>query len=204
MVSLKLLLSSTWLPSHMLKGELDRVAAQTTDALRSLLDEVAPDELRKVSKEIKAPSGSVEERRAAMASNHNVLLKALIDGVGRDRAVEVGREALFRVGVRLGEESRKRLGVGNSIKDLVMAAKVLYRVLGIGFTVHGRGGEYRIEVHRCALSAHYSELTCAVLSAVDEGVVRGLNPLASMRFERKITSGFPTCLASVRISSGGV
>lgn len=203
MVSLKLLLASTWLPSFVVKGELDRVSAQTTDALRSLLDDVAPDELGKVSEEIKVPSGSVDERRAAMVSNHNVLLKALIHGVGRDKAVEVGRKTLFRVGVRMGEETRKRLGVGNSINDIVMAAKVLYRVLGIGFIVHGGGGEYRIEVHRCALSAHYSEQTCAVLSAVDEGVVRGLNPLASMRFESKITSGFPTCLASVRIVSGG-
>jgi hypothetical protein len=203
LAGLKLFLASVWLPSHIIKGELDRVSAQTTDALRSLLEENAPDELRRVSTEIKAPSGSIEERRAVMAANHSLLLKALSDGIGRDKAVEVGREALFKVGVRLGEESRRRLGVGDSVEDLLTAARVMYSVLGISFTVEGEGGERSIEVHRCALSEHYSELTCAVLSAIDEGAFRGLNPRASMSFKRKMTSGFPTCMAHVTITAGG-
>jgi hypothetical protein len=203
LVSLKLLLASVWLPNYVLKGELEKVAATTTDALRSLLEEVAPDELQKVSMEIKPPTGSIEERRAVMATNHSLLVKALSDGIGHDRAVEVGREALFKVGVRLGKESRKRLGVGDSVEALLMAARVMYSVLGIRFTFSGEGGEHCIEMQRCALSEHYSELTCTVLSAIDEGVVRGLNPRASMSFKRKITSGFPTCTAYVTITPGG-
>lgn len=200
-MSLRLLLASVWLPSYIIKSELERVANTTTDALRSLLEEVAPSKLQKVSMQIKTPSGSIENRRAVMAANHSLLLKALSDGVGHDRAVEVGRDTLFKVGVSLGEESGKRLGVGDSIKDLLMAARVMYDVLGIRFTVNGEGGDHHMEFHRCALSDHYSELTCTVMSAVDEGVVRGLNPRASMSFERRITSGFPTCLACVRITS---
>ena len=203
LVSLKLLLASIWLPSYMQKSEVDRVAAMTTDTLRSVLEQVAPSELQKVSMQIKTPWGSIEERRAVMATNHCLLLKVLSDGIGRDRAVELGREALFKVGVSLGEESRKRLGVGDSVEDLLMAARVMYRVLGIRFKVKEKGGDHRIEVYRCALSEHYSELACTVLSAVDEGVVKGLNPRASMSFERRITSGFPTCMAYVRIVSGG-
>ena len=202
-MSLKLLLASVWLPNYVLKGELEKVATTTTDALRSLLEEVAPNELQRVSMEIKTPTGSIEERRAVMATNHRLLVKALSDGIGHDRAVEVGREALFKVGVRLGEESRRRLGVGDSVEDLLMAARVMYNVLGIRFTFSGEGGGHRVEMQRCALSEHYSELTCTVLSAIDEGVVRGLNPRASMSFERKITSGFPTCTAYVTITSGG-
>jgi hypothetical protein len=203
LVSLRLLLASIWLPSYVQKSQVDRVSDMTTDALRSVLEEEAPSELQKVSTEIKTPSGSIEERRASMAANHSLLLKALLDGVGRDKAVELGRETLFKVGVSLGEESRRRLGVGSSIEDLLTAARVMYSVLGISFTVKEEGGDHRIEVHRCALSEHYNELTCTVLSAVDEGVFRGLNPRASMSFERKITSGFPTCMAYVRIASGG-
>jgi len=203
MVSLRLLLASAWLPSYVLKGEVDRVAATTTDALRSLLKELAPDELEEVSKEIKTPSGSIEERRAVMAANHSLLLRALSDGLGHDRAVEVGRETLYKVGVSLGEESRKRLGVGDSVEDLFMAARLMYRVLGIRFTVKEEGGDHCIEVYRCPLSKQYSEFTCTVTSAIDEGVFKGLNPKASMSFKRKITSGFPTCIASVTISSGG-
>jgi hypothetical protein len=204
LVSLRLLLASVWLPSYMQKSEVDRVAAMTTDALSSLLEEEASSELQKVSMQIKTPSGSIEKRRAVMAANHRLLLKALSDGVGHDKAVEVGREALFKVGVSIGEDSRKRLGVGDNIEDLLMAARVMYGVLGISFTVKEEGGDHRIEVHRCALSKHYTELTCKVMSTVDEGVVRGLNPRASMSFERKITSGFPTCTACIRIAPGGV
>jgi len=203
LVSLNLLLASVWLPSYMQKSEFDRAAAMTTDALRSLLEQVAPSELQKVSMQIKTPSGSIEKRRAVMAANHRLLLKALYDGVGHDRAVELGRETLFKVGVSLGEESRKRLGVGDSVKDLMMAARVMYGVLGIRFTFKEEGGDHQMEVHWCALSEHYTELTCTVLSAVDEGVFRGLNPRASMSFERKITSGFPTCTACIRIAPGG-
>jgi hypothetical protein len=203
LVNLKLLLASVWLPNYVIKGELEKVATTTTDALRSLLEKVAPNELQSVSMEIKAPTGSIEERRAVMATNHNLLVKSLSNGIGHDRAVEVGREVLFKVGVRLGKESRERLGVGESVEALLMAARVMYSVLGIRFTFSGEGGEYRIEIQRCALSEHYSELTCTVLSAIDEGVVRGLNPKASMSFKRKITSGFPTCTAYIAITSGG-
>ncbi|UCD44048.1 MAG: hypothetical protein JSV27_07845, partial [Candidatus Bathyarchaeota archaeon] len=178
MVSLKLLLASVWLPDFVLKGELEKVATTTTDALRSLLEEVAPNELQRVSMEIKTPTRTIEERRAVMATNHSLLVKSLSDGIGHDRAVELGREALLKVGVRLGKESRKRLGIGDSVEDLLMAARVMYRVLGIRFTFSGEGGEHRVEMQRCALSDHYSELTCTVLSAIDEGVVRGLNPKA--------------------------
>jgi hypothetical protein len=137
-----------------------------------------------------------------MAANHRILLNALSNGIGRDRAVELGREALFKVGVRLGEESRRRLGIGDGVKDMLAAARVMYSVLGIRFTVDGEDGEHRIEFHRCPLSKQYSELTCTVTSAIDEGVFKGLNPKASMSFKRRMTSGFPTCVAYVTISSG--
>jgi hypothetical protein len=184
-----------------MKSELERVATTTTDALHSILEIEAPNKLQEVSRKIKTLSGSIEKCRAVMAANHHLLLNALSDEIGHDRAVKVGRNALFKVGIIIGEESGKRLGVGESIKDLLMAARLMYRILGISFTVKEEGGYYYMKFHRCALSDHYSELTCAVMSAIDEGVIRGLNPRASMNFERKITSGFSTCLACVRITS---
>ncbi|MCX6649029.1 MAG: L-2-amino-thiazoline-4-carboxylic acid hydrolase [Candidatus Bathyarchaeota archaeon] len=143
--------------------------------------------------------GSINERRAAMASNHNALVKALIDGIGEDKAVEIGRAALFKVGQDLGEEARIRFSVGDSLEDLILAARVMYKVLGIDFDVHGGGKELTIEIDRCALSETYSEITCMVTSAADEGVVRGLNPSVRMRFETRITSGYPTCVARIKI-----
>ena len=203
MVSLKLLLASVWLPSYIQKSEVDKVAATTTNALHSLLEQHAPSELQKVSTKIKTPSGSIENRRAVMAANHRLLLEALSNGVGHNNTVEMGRETLYKIGVSLGEESRRLLGVSDSVEDLLTAARLMYRVLGISFTVKEERDDYHMEFHRCALSEHYNELTCAVLSAVDEGVFKGLNPRASMSFKRRMTSGFPTCTAYIRIASGG-
>ncbi len=200
---LKLLLASIWLPGSVIKSELDRIAAQTTEALCSLLGEKAPYDLDDAVSKIRPLSGSIEERRAVMASNHHILVEALSNRVGFDEAVDVGRAALFEVGVRLGEDSRMRLGVGDSSRDLLLAAKILYRVLGISFTAHGDSKELEIVVERCALARHYSELTCIVLSAVDEGVVRGLNPVLAMRFEKRMTAGPPTCVARVNNQAGG-
>jgi hypothetical protein len=201
LVSLRLLLASIWLPNYVIKSELERVATTTTDALQSLLEEVAPSQHQIISKQIKPLSGSIEKYRAVMAANHSLLLKVLSDEIGHDRAVEMGRDALFKVGITIGEESGKRLGVGDNIEDLFMAARLMYSILGIEFSIKEEGGHHYMEFHRCALSVHYSELTCTVMSAIDEGVIRGLNPRASMSFKRRITSGYSTCLACIKITS---
>lgn len=201
MASIKLHLVSIWLPNYIVKRLLKIISSKTNDALFSILEELAPDELQKVSTRIKPPSGSIEEFRATMASNHNILLNELINSIGQEKAVEVSRETLYNVGKLLGEETRYNLGLDESLEDLVMAAKLLYKVLGISFTLEREeDGTQYIEIHRCTLSKRYSELTCTVLSAVDEGVVGGLNPQAKMWFERRITSGFSTCIARVIIS----
>jgi hypothetical protein len=200
LVSLRLLLASIWLPSYIIKSELERVAITTTNALQSILKEVAPSQHQRISMQTKTLSGSIEEYRAVMAANHSLLLKALSDEIGYDRTVEMGRNALFKVGLTIGEESGKRLGVGESIKELFMAARVMYNILGIEFSIKEEEYHY-MEFHRCSLSDHYSELTCTVMSAIDEGVIRGLNPRASMSFKRRITSGFSTCLAYVKITA---
>jgi hypothetical protein len=200
LVSIRLLLASIWLPSYIIKSELERVATTTTDALLSILEEEAPSQHQRISQQTKTLSGSIEKYRAVMAANHSLLLKALSDEIGHDRAVEMGRDALFKVGLTIGEESGKRLGVGEGIKELFMAARVMYNILGIEFSIKEEGYHY-MEFHRCSLSDHYSELTCTVMSAIDEGVIRGLNPRASMSFKRRITSGFSTCLACVKITS---
>ncbi len=65
----------------------------------------------------------------------------------------MGREALFKVGIQLGRKNRERLGVGDSPRDLVKAAKIMYRVLGIDFSVEWLGPEQGIlTVDRCAFS----------------------------------------------------
>jgi hypothetical protein len=203
MPSLKLRLASVWLPEWSIKGELERVSELTTDALLSLLKERAPDSAAEVRLALKPPTGSIEERRAAMASNHNLLIESLVSLIGEDEALALGRQALYAVGLRIGEDSRSKLGLGDGIQDLVKSAEVLYRILGIKFVVRQNDRGLEMIVMRCSLSKWYSEMTCKILSAADEGVIKGLNRRVGMKFEQRITSGFPTCMARIWVESGG-
>ena len=133
-----------------------------------------------------------------MAQTQAELVEALEAAVGHERAVKLCREALFTVGRNLGKEARSKLGVGNGRKDLIRAAKILYKVLGIGFELEWIGNaSVRVTVDRCALAEQYSKSTCEVLSATDEGVVTGLQPHAAMRFRRYMTDGCGKCTADI-------
>jgi hypothetical protein len=199
MTSVTLRLASTWLPEWEVKISLQRISELTDHALSTLIKDRTPVATAGFIPPLKLLAGSIDDRRAAMASNHNVLVHALTKAIGEKQTLELGREALFKVGLKIGEESRIRLRVGDGMDDLIRAARVLYRVLGIHFTVQERDDGVEIEVNRCALSNWYTENTCRVLSATDEGVLRGLNHRVGMRFDRMITSGFPTCIARVWI-----
>ena len=144
----------------------------------------------------------LETRREAMAEGHMRRVHGLIEAVGEKEAVRLGREALFRTGLQLGKEAKVQLGVGDDRKDLIRAAMVLYRILGIEFTVVPSPQGERLEVSRCALSSFYSRETCLILSAVDEGVVSGLSTNAGMLFEQRITDGSPVCLAILSFREG--
>ena len=197
-MSLKLRLAAVWTPEGTLRDMLRRVDAATTAALDEILKKHGAGPAVTGTKELPAGT-SIGDARAAMASGHNARVKALVDTVGRDRALEIGREALYQVGVMLGRQAKRELSVGESPRELELAARVLYRALGIHFRLETTGdGTMMMKVDRCALSHHYSEQACLVLSAADEGVVAGLNPKLSMRFEQRMTGGSGACLACIR------
>jgi hypothetical protein len=197
-MSLKLRLASVWTTEGDLVKMLDRVAQSTLAALDALLEKHAPGKLAELKGAGVHGGRSLEQRRAAMAAAQNERVKALAEALGRDRAVEVGREALFPVGKRLGEEARVELSVGDGPGDLERAARVLYRALGIHFTLEdGKDGAMVMRVDRCALSHHYPEEACLILGAADEGVVAGLSPGYKMRFEQRMSAGPAECLALI-------
>jgi predicted ArsR family transcriptional regulator len=197
LTSLKLDLANLWLPDSAKRKELGSIATATNKVLVGLLEESKHGEAETMK--IDTPTGSIEDMRAAIARNHRRLVEALADELGTDEARRLSREALFRVGVSLGEKARTSLGVGDDPTDLLKAARVLYGILGIQFTARGGPGNYSLEIHSCALSRQYTEQTCDSLSAVDEGVLRGFNPAAEMHFTQKMTSGCSTCIALIGI-----
>ena len=194
-MNLKLRIASHWIPSIFLIPEIDRVAEVTVKCLDQLLEKY--ERYNSISKKELKMEGNIEERRKIMANAHNVRVKKLIDYLGYDDAQLIGRKALFKAGLILGREAKERLGVGSSLQDLIRAARILYRVLGIKFEINESGGKIKITVYKCSLSDYYTFETCRILSAADEGVVQGLNENINMKFTERMTEGHSECVACI-------
>ncbi len=180
---------------------LDRVARTTNGALDDLLAEHAWEELKRIrAREGRSP-WRLPARRARMAQCHCLRVLALARALGEKRAVELARARLFPVGVALGREARRFLGMRDALDDVERAARVLYRALGITFRLDP-GPPPRLIVERCALAQHYGSLACRVLSAVDEGVLAGLNPHLRMAFSERLTDGCAACVAEISEVNG--
>ena len=178
-MGLRLLILDWWTPKYIIRKELANVSDQTITALQSIVAQYVPQELAANTKQ--QTSTSIKEQRTNMAQTHAKLVETLEAAVGHEEAVKLGREALFLVGQNLGKQTRSRLGVGDSSKDLTKAAKILYRVLGIEFHLEWLDkSNAKVIIDRCAFAEHYSKLTCEVLSATDEGVIKGLQPNVTM------------------------
>ncbi len=197
-MGLRLLILSWWTPKFIIRKELSNVSHRTISALASLLATYVSQKTDNVARERPLPQIGIEGQRVTMAQTHAKLVEALQAAVGTEQAVKLCREALFTVGRNLGKETRSKLGVGDSQKDLIRAATILYRVLGIGFELEWIDNTtVKVTVDRCALAEQYSKVTCEVLSATDEGVVTGLQPHAAMRFRQYMTDGCGKCTADI-------
>jgi hypothetical protein len=187
-----------WTPNYIIKRELRNVSSQTTKALKTLIASYAPQEVAATDQQFPT---RISEQRAMMAQTHTKLVIVLEAAVGHEKAVALGRESLFAVGVNLGKQTRGKLGVGDNPKDLIRAAKILYRILGIEFNLEWLDDSNAVAIiNRCALSEQYSKLTCEVLSATDEGVMKGLQPNVTMQFAEYMTSGCPNCRANIHFN----
>lgn len=196
-MGIRLKIASFWIPEFLLKKDLGIVAKNTIEGLDNILKEYAPQKMEEILEQDGVLNGNIEERRSKMANAHNNRVKALIEALGYEEAIKNGRNAMFNVGLKLGQNARRRLGVGNSFHDLKSAAKIMYKILGIQFEIENKDGNMIMIVNRCALSKYYSPESCKVLSAADEGVVRGLNEKMSMKFKERITEGVSECRACI-------
>lgn len=201
-MGLKLRFLSWWTPEWFLKRGLNELAFSTVKGLERVLIKEDP-KFNNTKLHNTSLKGNLNENRKIMAINHNEIVEIMINSVGREKALNLGREAMFNEGLSLGRKFREMLGVGDSTEDLILAAKILYKILGIEFTVkdinnHQNDVKMIMVVNRCSLSEYYNGDTCRILSAADEGVVQGLNPQIKMNFTERITEGAPCCLATLR------
>ncbi len=195
-MSIRLKIASLGLPGFILKKELDNIAVKTINGLETVLTQYAPEKTEMVKKNDML-KGTMEERRLVMARVHNEYVRLLIGELGYEKAVKIGRKAMFEVGYELGKEARRKLGVGNDFKDLELAARILYKILGIEFKLENKSGNIIMVVNKCDLSKYYSPEACMILSAADEGVVYGLNENVNMQFKERITEGASECIACI-------
>ena len=203
-LGLRLLFLSWWTPKYLIYKELSRVDALTTDALEALLSKYSTNGKEEKNKKEPKSIGSLEQRRDTMALKHTNLVNSLVEVLGKEEAIRLGREAMFKIGEEIGREICQKLGVGKSLKDLSKAAKILYRILGIEFEFELQDSANAVlTINRCAFAANYSELTCQILSATDEGTVKGLNQNMKMAFTQVMTSGLTECKAKIKFEIDG-
>jgi hypothetical protein len=196
-MSIKLRMLSIWLPEFILIRELKRTSDLMDEYLDRLLDRYSIS-IPMVEKPVK---GNLKERRIIMAAGHNLRVNALVDSLGLDKALEFGRAEMFKAGYKMGCDAQKRLGVGRNVNDTIVAARILYKVLGINFTVEENGENSILRVKSCELATQYSPETCQIMSAVDEGVLKGLNQYMGMKFMKRITEGAEECIACINIEN---
>lgn len=196
-MGIKLLLLSIWVPEFVLINELER----TSDITNMYLDKILIKYSIHVPMVEKPLKNNLNERRKVMAKAHNLRVHALVRELGLKNALEVGRAEMFKAGYIMGSDAQKRLGIGKSVKEAIIAARILYKVLGINFTLEENGEETVLKVKTCALATQYSPETCMIMSAVDEGVLKGLNEKMGMIFVERITEGAEECTACIKIEN---
>jgi hypothetical protein len=100
---------------------------------------------------------------------------------------------LFEATYRYGKTLRRLLGV-TSTQDVMAAARVVYRAIGIDFRGDPRGG---ITIASCFFSHLYTPGVCHLMSAKDAGLLAGLSDGGRMVFSQRITDGYPSCSAQL-------
>ena len=99
---------------------------------------------------------------------------------------------LHRAARGLGGRLRLRLGV-RSPGEALAAARVVYRGLGIDFRASPDG---QIVIRRCSFASIYTPRVCALVSALDSGLLAGLSGGGQLRFTQRLTEGACCCRAA--------
>ncbi len=136
-------------------------------------------------------AGRVADLLAEYARFTRAQADAALDGGTDLQALD---RRLFAEAFRLGAGYRMRLHV-KTHGDAMSAARLIYGALGIDFTA-GPGGE--VAIRRCGFARAYTPRVCALISALDRGLLAGLTRGAELQFHQRLTEGAPACRASLR------
>ncbi len=109
---------------------------------------------------------------------------------------EADPQRLYRMSYELAQKVRKLSGY-SSEEDLYRLLFFLYR--NIGITLNGNIHDGFI-FSDCYFSRVYDPKTCALMSAMDSGIIAGLFQNGTLCFTQRITEGCPQCRACFQIT----
>ena len=113
-----------------------------------------------------------------------------------ERSLAEGRsledsQRLYYQAFLLGDGFRRRFKISRR-EEVMETAAIIYRILGIEFRGNPDG---QIAIERCFFSRYYSPRVCALVSALDQGLLAGLSGGSRLTFSQRITEGQSCCRA---------
>lgn len=179
-MNLRVAVASVYLPPFVKRRKLAELLELTAEAFGA----PAPDVRHQ----------SAAERLRTFAAFSNEHAEVACEAGGDDVARRLRAAAYdMGAGVRRVLRIRKR-------EDAMRAARLLYRTLGIDFRADAYG---RIVIRSCYFADWYTPRVCALMSALDEGVLAGLAGEGRLEFSARITEGCRRCEAAFRFGAGG-
>lgn len=106
------------------------------------------------------------------------------------RSLEDGQRLYYQAYL-LGDAFRRRFKISRR-EEVMETAAIIYRILGIEFRGNPDG---QIAIERCFFSRYYSPRVCALVSALDQGLLAGLSRGSRLTFSQRITEGHSCCRA---------
>jgi hypothetical protein len=173
-VNLRLALAGIYLPRSVRKRELLGLFALTADAFEVPLPAFAGLSIGEAL-ELYARWTNEQSARAAADSPRAAHVRMRL----RERAIEFGSRIRRRLGLRTPAE-------------VMRAGRLLYRFLRIDFQGSEPGD---ILIRRCSFSRAYTPETCALMGALDEGMLIGLSDGGRLEFSARITERSDACRA---------
>lgn len=122
---------------------------------------------------------------------HENTLQALESG----EDVSVLRKRLFRNSYEYGKKIRNIFNI-TSQKEVNRVSKYLYKNIYTDFHGNEHGG---ISITKCFFSEYYTPEVCKITSALDAGIISGLQGGGYLMFSDRITEGKSSCKACLLV-----
>jgi hypothetical protein len=178
-MNLRLRLARIYLPAVLKKRKLAELIRLTARAFGAEAPPMERLSLRRM-------------RRLYAEFARDAAARVLGDPAGSGAVKAEVERRLFEEALRFGEDLRRELRVAARPDEVMAAARVLYR--GLGIDLRG-GADGAIVISRCSFSGDFTPDVCRLSSRLDAGVLAGLSGGWRLEFTERLTEGAACCRA---------